>query len=87
MALHCALIEVCSEIFQWLCIGIAANVLARLSLGLADFVSDFGNAVRNIVDNIETVDILFSQQINRLRFLLTKHRDQHIGADNFLLAG
>ena len=45
-----------------------------------------GDAVSDVVDNIETGDATLVQEIDGVRFLLAEDRDQHVGAGDFLLA-
>ena len=50
-------------------------------------VADLGDAVREVVDDVQPADVLLLQQIDRVRILLAEDRDQHVGAGDFLLAG
>ncbi len=46
-----------------------------------------GDAVRDVVDNIEAGHAALVEEIDRVRFLLAEDGDQHVGAGDFLLAG
>ena len=47
---------------------------------------NLGDAVGNIVDDVQAGDVLLMQQINGLRILLAEDRHQHIGAGHLFLA-
>ena len=45
-----------------------------------------GDAVRDVVDDVEPRHAALVQEIDGVRFLLAEDRDQHVGAGDFLLA-
>ncbi len=45
-----------------------------------------GDAVRDVVDDVQARDAALVQEIDGVRFLLAEDRDQHVGAGDFLLA-
>ena len=46
----------------------------------------FRDAVRNVVDNVETRNPALIQEIDGVRFLLAEHGDEHVRTGHFLLA-
>ncbi len=40
----------------------------------------------DVVNNVESRDVLCFEVVHRLAFLFTKQRNQYVGASNFLLA-
>ena len=66
MALHRALIEIGREVFQRLILSIALWLFACLVFDFLSFIRNLGDAVRNIVDNIEPTDALLAQQVDSL---------------------
>ena len=65
-----------------------ARVLT-LFLGVALFLlllRILGNAVRDVVDDVEARHAALVQEIDGVRLLLPEDRDQHVGAGDFLLA-
>ena len=50
------------------------------------FVLQFRNAMGNVVDDIESRDILHTQQIHGLRLLFAENRHEHVGRQHFLLS-
>ena len=48
---------------------------------------NLGNAMGDVIDDINTRNTLLLEQKHRLAFLLAENRHQHIGAGNFTLAG
>ncbi len=67
--------------------------LACLALGLAvgrrrgfAFFAELGDAVRQVVDDVEPGDVLLIQEIHRVRVFFAEDRDQYVGAGDFLLA-
>ena len=63
-----------------------ALFLRRLLLFLA-LLRRLGDAVRDVVDDVEPRHAALVQEIDGVRFLLAEDRDQHVGAGDFLLAG
>ena len=45
-----------------------------------------GDAVRDVVDDVQTRHAALVQEIDGMRFLLAEDRDEHVGAGHFLLA-
>ena len=85
------LVQVLRELVEWRCLGVgrlfllafAAAVVARLG-GLRRVV--LLDAMGDEVDHVQPRHTLLVQVIHRVRILLAKGRDQHIGARHFLLA-
>ena len=46
-----------------------------------------GDAMREVIDDVQPGDVLLVQVIDRVRILLAEDRHQHVGAGDFLLAG
>ncbi len=66
-------------------VGSGLGRLIRTGCGLA--LRRFGDAVGNVVDDVEPRHPLLGQEVHRVRILLAEHRHQHVGAGHFLLAG
>jgi hypothetical protein len=66
-------------------LGFAARLLALLLGACGAFA--LGDAVRDVVDDVEARHALLVQEIDGVRILLAEDRDQHVGAGDFLLAG
>jgi hypothetical protein len=88
---HRQLVQIGRELLQ----RRAAVRLAALALGagcgLVVLVGtvpilDLRQAVGDVVDDIETRDVLHRQQVGRMRVLLAEDRDQHVRGRDFLLA-
>ena len=62
-----------------------ALVLGRLLL-LVLLLRGLGDAVCNVVDNVEPRHATLVQEVDRVGFLLAEDRHQHVGAGHFLLA-
>jgi len=45
-----------------------------------------GDAVRDVINRVETGHVLLLQEIDRVALALGKHRDQHVGAGHLLAA-
>ncbi|CSD57137.1 Uncharacterised protein [Vibrio cholerae] len=43
--------------------------------------------MRNKVNNVQAADVIFLQQIGRVRLLLTENRHQHVGSRHFASTG
>ena len=57
----------------------------RLALGLLR-LGALGDAVRDVVDDVQARDALLLQEVHRVGVLLAEDRHQHVGAGDFLLA-
>src|SRR5204862_364145 len=82
-------VEVAREFLQGVALDLVAALalaarLAGLRLVLAAVV-DLGDAVRQVVDDVQAADVLLLQQVDRVRILLAEDRHQHVGAGHFLL--
>ena len=83
-------VEVAGELGQRIALGFA---LAAFGLALAILrlrgllVALARNAMRYVVDDIEPVHVLLVEEVHGVRILFAEHRDQHVGAGDFLLAG
>ena len=84
------LVEVAGELGQRVGLRLA---LAALGLALAflrlrgRLVLGAGDAVRDVVDDVEPVHVLLVEEVHRVGILLAEDGDQHVGAGHFLLAG
>jgi hypothetical protein len=64
---------------------LVVNFSRRLFLvGL--FLRDLGEAVRDVVDDVEPGHVLAVEEEHRVTLLLAEYRDQHVGDTDFLLA-
>ena len=81
-------IEVRRIRIQWPLLGrlLALINIARGINALGRLFSILADAMGDEVHDIETRDILRLEEVNRLRFLLGKNRDQQIRTRHFLLA-
>ena len=66
---------------------VAVVVVALALLLVLLLLRRLGDAVRDVVDDVEARDAALVQEIDGVRFLLAEDRDQHVGAGDFLLAG
>ena len=90
LALARQLVEVVGEFRQ----RIAARLLGAFGFAssvaagglLAGILADLGDAVRDVVDDVEARDFLLAEEIHGVRILLAEDRDQHVGAGDFLTA-
>ncbi len=85
------------QIIQIACIGIewissCGRIAALLILHfpvafrIAVVTRHLGNAMSDVIDDVNAGDILLLEQKHRLAFLLTENRNQHIGASDLTLA-
>ncbi len=65
---------------------LAVAVFLRRFLLVRLLLRVLGDAVRDVVDDVEPRHAALVQEIDRVRFLLAEDRDQHVGAGDFLLA-
>ncbi len=69
------------------CSGLRVFLLA-VEAGIRLLVIRYpGNTVRNIVDDFETGNILFLQEIDRLGFLLAENGHQHVSTVDLTFSG
>ncbi len=47
----------------------------------------FGHAMRDVVDDVQTGDVLLAEQVNGMGILFTEDRDQHVRTGDFLSPG
>ena len=64
----------------------AFAVVLRLRRLVLLLLRRLGDAVRDVVDDVEARDAALVQEIDGVRFLFAEHGDQHVGAGDFLLA-
>ena len=53
---------------------------------ITGLIGQLAQAVRNIVNNVQTADVLHVQQVDRVGLFLAEYRHQHVGSRDFLLA-
>src|SRR5690606_31382332 len=63
-----------------------ALAFRRRGAGLR-LVAKLGDAVREVIDDVQAGHVLLGQEIDRVRILLAEDRHQHVGAGDLLLAG
>ena len=80
-------VEVAGEFGERVALVFALLALPRLVLGLRFLAfAGAGDAVREIVDDIQPRDVLLVQEIDGVRILFAVDGDQDVGAGDFLLA-
>jgi hypothetical protein len=87
LALVCALVEIGRVFDQRVVLVLAfrfgfGTYLAR-GRGVFRLVADLGNAVRDVVDDVQALDFLLVQEVHGMRILLAEDRDQHVGPGDF----
>jgi hypothetical protein len=62
-------------------------VLLTVRLGLVAAVGDLRDAVRDVAQHVDPLDVLLLEQEHGVRIRLAEHRDQHVAPADLLLAG
>ena len=58
--------------------------VGRCLARLGALITELGDTMRQVVDHVESTDFLHAKEVDGVRILLAKNRDQHIGASDFL---
>lgn len=90
LALPCEVVEVAGELGKGVALAFAVRSLClalafRVTCGVV-FLALLGDAMRQIVDDVQPGHILLVEEVHRMRILLAKDRHQHVGASDLLLA-
>ena len=89
-ALARQLVEVAGELGQGVALALAFRTLGlALALGMPGglvFLALLGDAVGQVVDDVQPGHVLLVEEIHGVRILLAEDRHQHVGAGDLLLA-